>query len=413
MIYRNVMRMRGSFYFQALFMCLAVCLLSYNAYAQCTSPAGVSGEIEYDTGSNNYEFCNGSNWVPFISEAGAACTNTAELQWSASDNTYIFCDGTTQRIICEPCSYTGCGPSPSFSEEDSLALTNLGRDDNIFGIWSDGTYLYAAEQEDGFAVYEFDGTSLSELEHDFKPSSTLRSLDIKSDGTYIYGTTVFNPRLCAMDFDGTSLSVVGTCATMTDYPWHVDFDDNYIYVADSDDGLKAYTFNGTTFTLRGTWDSVASGNDAAGEIATDGTYIYVGSGASAPGVGNRGGDIYALSFNGTTFTLLDTETIHAGTDGVPLVAAGGYIYALDRNSNNDELIAFSFNGTTFTELDRIDIDLYTGGRVISLWAEPNGTYVYVGDADGGNFSDGWAISAFNFDGSSFTHEDSFTGGVSP
>ena len=42
---------------------LAVFMLSSNAFAACSSPSGVAGELIYETGNNVVQYCNGTNWV--------------------------------------------------------------------------------------------------------------------------------------------------------------------------------------------------------------------------------------------------------------------------------------------------------------------------------------------------------------
>ncbi len=50
---------------------LALCLLTTGqAYAVCSSPAGVAGEIEYDTTANTFEYCDDTNWVDMKHDAG-------------------------------------------------------------------------------------------------------------------------------------------------------------------------------------------------------------------------------------------------------------------------------------------------------------------------------------------------------
>lgn len=42
---------------------VAMLCLSSPSFAACTSPAGLAGDMNYDTGSNTYEYCNNTSWI--------------------------------------------------------------------------------------------------------------------------------------------------------------------------------------------------------------------------------------------------------------------------------------------------------------------------------------------------------------
>ncbi len=64
------------------------------AFAVCASPAGVDGEMEYNTGTNQYEYCNDTDWKTFNTTNIGACTNAGEMEYNSVNKKYRFCNGT-------------------------------------------------------------------------------------------------------------------------------------------------------------------------------------------------------------------------------------------------------------------------------------------------------------------------------
>jgi len=79
-----------------------------------------------------------------------------------------------------------------------------------------------------------------------------------------------------------------------DYYYGVWGDGDYIYCTCYSGGVRAYTFNGSTFTLAGSKDD----GDDYYEVWGDGTYIYCACGGSG---------VRAYTFNGSTFTLAGSK----------------------------------------------------------------------------------------------------------
>ena len=96
--------------------------------------------------------------------------------------------------------------------------------------------------------------------------------------------------------------------------------------------MRALSFNGSTFTLIATYDTTGTANATWG----DGTYIYVADGASG---------IHAFTFNGSSWTF--KATYNSSGTAVGVWGAGGYIYLGDTT----QIIALSFNGTSWTAID--------------------------------------------------------------
>jgi len=201
--------------------------------------------------------------------------------------------------------------------------------------------------------------------------------------------------------------------------WGIFVDATYVYMACYTNGLKVYTFDGTTFTLV---DSQDDGNAYTG-VWSDGTYIYTACGSGGLRVyelvggslslldANRIGDcwnvhsnngtyiytaeksggIAVYSFDGISLTLLDSRNDGSNVY-MDVWHDGNYLYAADEIGGNN-IRAYSFNGSNFTLIDTMPI---VPGMFYSVWGD--GTYIYTAADD--------HIGAYSFDGSSFTFLDS-------
>ncbi|MEC8665762.1 MAG: LamG domain-containing protein [Pseudomonadota bacterium] len=202
------------------------------------------------------------------------------------------------------------------------------------GGWHDGTYFFVAMNNDGLGAYRFDGTNMTFV----AKTPSQKTLDVWGDGTYIYMAR------------GNS----------TD--------------------LKAFTFDGTTFTEVGVYNT--AGNTKA--VGGDGTYIYM----------VEDGTLHALTFDGSTFTSVATQSINDYASVNEIHVSNGYIFV--PNGNVDGLLAFTFNGTAFTPAGSVNPD----GYAVGVWVE--WPYVFVGNGNG------W-LDAYTYDGSTFTPAGSANG----
>ena len=214
------------------------------------------------------------------------------------------------------------------------------------------------------------------------PSFTL--LDSQDDGGYykgVWGGDDYIYAACnddgirAYSFNGSTFTLLDTHYDGGSYYKRLWYDGTYIYAACDYDGIKAYSFNGSDFTLL---DSQYDGGGYRG-VWDDGNYIYAAC---------KDDGIRAYSFNGSDFTLLDTQY----DSGIyyHVWGNGTYIYTA---CSNDGIRAYSFNGSDFTLLDTQD----DGNNYNYIWGD--GTYIYASCLDDG-------IRAYSFDGSDFTLLDS-------
>ena len=51
-------------YLKYIALAFCCCAIAFPAYAACSSPAGIAGEMGYnETGTNKYQYCDGTNWI--------------------------------------------------------------------------------------------------------------------------------------------------------------------------------------------------------------------------------------------------------------------------------------------------------------------------------------------------------------
>ncbi|MEM9468611.1 MAG: hypothetical protein AAF988_00445 [Pseudomonadota bacterium] len=318
--------------------------------------ASDEGTVRY-TGnvSEPYEVCDGSSWI-----------------------------GLSQAIRINNQSLLDCEPVPFnlLDITDATASTEYTSNGFIVGGLDSGEECYLSVTTDGSSVtIEKNGSDesspittvqngdLIKLKVDSGASNscvkTYASLGKQTDG---FGLQVPNPNFF------TQLDTFST----TDIALGVWSDSNYTYIADNIGGLRAYTFDGTTYTEVGFY---ITGNDSR-NVWSDGTYIYLSETSSNGAIG-------AYTFDGTTFTELDYVDPLSIDNSYGVWGDGTYIYAATASTG---LKAYTFDGTSFTE-----VGSFGGVFGIEVWSD--GTYIYV--ADNGN-----GLFVFSFNGTTFTQIDS-------
>lgn len=63
------------------------------AKADCASPVGVAGQLQWIAASSAVKYCNGSSWVTMNNTATAtACSSAGQIQYVSSE--IMFCNGS-------------------------------------------------------------------------------------------------------------------------------------------------------------------------------------------------------------------------------------------------------------------------------------------------------------------------------
>lgn len=298
----------------AIVVCLALLAVAtfgvQKAQAACVNPAGNEGDIVYNSTHKMMQFCNNADeWIAMAGSSGGGGGST--------------------------------GVCPNVETEYLPSV------DNVYagGIWQQGAYVfYTQDSNSGTSrIFADNATTGARITSYSFGTRSARVGSIWGDGTYVYvgaGTYLYG-----LSFNGTTFSAVALNTSQGVYDiWG---DGTYIYIANGTTGIRAYTFNGTTFTQIG---STYNTPGTASDIWSDGTYIYSL---------DDGANLRAFSFNGTSFTVLDTQ---AGNYNV-LAGDGTYIYVANFYGSSD---VYTFDGSSFTDL---------GVQLERVHAASNG-YVY-------------------------------------
>jgi hypothetical protein len=201
-----------------------------------------------------------------------------------------------------------------------------------------------------------------------------RARRVWGDGTYIYLANG-DKGLYAYTFNGSIFTEVGHIDS-GGYAYSVWGDGSYIYLANDTDGLRAYEFNGATFIPKGLFREYLHAN--AKDVWGDGEYVYLADYYSG---------LRALTFDGSTFVQIDKIDLGYVTRDV--WGDGSYIYI----TTSDDVYALSFNEASFEVEGQLDPGF---AYEFSIWGD--GTYIYIG----GNNHNG--LMAYTFDGTNFSEK---------
>lgn len=222
--------------------------------------------------------------------------------------------------------------------------------------------------------------------------------DVWCNSSYIFATTMDD--IYAYKFNGSDFTLIDSNSLESAYIQEITYDENYVYLI-NDTYISAYSFSevaGFTFITsnRTFWDTTNYFLD----IWTDGTYIYATTG-SMDEIPTDPCGIYAFSFNGISFTLLDNRT-----DQDCLYKYGGiwgngtYIYTTGlTQGQRPYMFAYYFDGTSFSLNGSITGDNIKFVRYI--YGDSN--YIYCGGTGGSG-----GLRTYSFNGTDFTYLASIT-----
>jgi hypothetical protein len=381
-------------------------LFSQAAFAFCSNPHGLAGDMVYNGDHDTMQFCNDTYWIAMGGGAdnlgdhtatqaldmggfgitGAAgvqvgnsttCAagNVGTIRYVGGATPWEYCTGSAwlpfKQPQCQDDATGGCYLESTRTVSDPQFLAaNIKNGINILGVT--GTMAAAS----GCPV--FNGIDIT-LDIDMSCCDNVTAA--ASDTNYLYVATGA-ARLVAATFNGTTWTQVGSYFTPTGTTWELWKGGSYLYSAEAAAGVRAMSFNGTAFTNIALYNTPGEARGIWG----DGTYIYVADGASG---------IRALTFNGTAWTSVAIyNTVGTATK---IWGDGTYLYVVDDATANN-ILAFSFNGTAFTLLATHSID--NNARAI----HGGGGYIYAA-----SFTNAFVdLKALTFNGTAFTLRASLT-----
>lgn len=356
----------------------------------CTSAN--NGELQYTSASASYSYCNGSAWVPFDP-----------------------CHSIIQPYVYgQPSDFDLGGGNPG-----PMALT------------TDGTYIYVGEGGGANTDLELLAFTFNTSTHAWtlvSNQTTYTGGSVDADGMLYQNGLLWTVGITAAGtkgeiqtwtFSGTTFTnkasnttaLTNESASDTDN-YGVDIaagDGTYVYVADQEAGLKAFSGSGTTLTYLSTTPYKPSGADI--------TDVYAVSTGHVLAVDNANCKIYSLTYSGgVSFTLSSTLTGVCGVAPIDYSATqhtisgdGTYIYIAD-GTNSGNLYAYTLSGTTWTKVGTL-------AAAAAGYFDPS--YVWASSATPGmvytsSLPDGCAdcayssgvVYAYKFNGSTFAYHGS-------
>lgn len=284
-------------------------------------------------GYEHWEAVRAENPLTQITESGNA--------WAYDIYEYVMSDGAYYTSNCRACCKFGeyvvaCDMNDTYiyawRDGKSHYLTEL--DDGGYTIASDGNNHYFIGGSTHIYVLTYDPDDITLTETQDISDAGIQCQDLKYDGTYLYA---------ACDNDGLIIYSVANDGTLTEvnhditntvYGVAVDSTNSYILISDSTDNkIKAYTWDGTTLTLK---DDLAIADIERG-FDYGGGYFYF----PADQLGLK-----VYSFDGTTLTLEDT--LDNGGHYSRVKYSNGYIHVLDLTVGGNGIRAYSFDGVNLT-----------------------------------------------------------------
>ncbi|MBA2857961.1 hypothetical protein HNP93_000662 [Methanococcus maripaludis] len=207
-------------------------------------------------------------------------------------------------------------------------------DDYSMSVFANGSQIYVSGYK--IHVYTFNGTDfeLNDIGNDSYVGCIYKNYIITSAWGEVYAYT----------FNGSNLGEKGYLDNFNYDDYSEPYSDgNYIYLIKNSRYLEAYTFNGTDFELKGTFDITDEySSECTRDIYSDGTYVYL----AGDYCGNIG--IKVFTFNGSEFNLVTesegnripyNNVAYFGGITEGLCGDGEYIYAA---SGDAGLSAYEF-----------------------------------------------------------------------
>ncbi len=253
----------------------------------------------------------------------------------------------------------------------------------IRGICRFGNYIiaidYSADNaKSGLRAFTKSGSTFTQIT--FKNLPSYRGWRVRTYGEFIFGCHGIHG-LRAYTFIDNVFTQVGyksTSGAVKDIDY--DEDRDIFFIADSDKGLYACTFDGSTFTELGRIDP---GSHALGVWVDEDGYVFLADDANG---------IYVYTFDGSTFTqVAHDDPGDCSYEKVKGDNNGNVFVANDTLGEEHGLIAYTWTKETETLTKKDNYFLGGNARDVDIYGD------YIGVAFGGI-----GIGLFTFDGEDIT-----------
>lgn len=147
---------------QSILLAAILCFVGAEVQAaSCINPSGTEGKVIYSGTYHQYEYCNGSTWVPFSTldpgAGGSGCSNPAgkegQLIYTTTYHMLNFCDGTNWMPVGATLRVGVPASCPN--------VGNICSDNSIYvGVQPlTGKNLFVHQQEQGYMKFSTENVS--------------------------------------------------------------------------------------------------------------------------------------------------------------------------------------------------------------------------------------------------------------
>lgn len=244
----------------------------------------------------------------------------------------------------------------SFTTEIGPSSTSLNTS-NIKRCAFDGTYLHIGTANNYLVAYLVKPDGSLEYKAELNVGASIKAV-VWDEGRGVLHVPAHTSGGRAYSFDGSTYSSKGTCSFGGMNSADVTFDDNYVYYCGegSNGGIYAFPHDGTSYGSEAGFQADGS----AGFLS-----IYHHDGTLFVAAGTDG--IRAFTFNGSSFTQTATRDDGGNYQGV--AANDEYIWFSSTSSSSRK---YTYNGSSFTSInsfasfDNVWIDT-TGSEDVIYW----------------------------------------------
>lgn len=126
------------------FVLLIIVFFSFSAQAACTTPAGIAGEMYYNTTDEVMVYCDNTNWIdmgPTPGAGGGGCTSptgsAGTMEYNSTTKAMVYCDGAAWNPMGPEITNPGTGNLVAHWEFEETSGTTV--DDSTGNADNDGT----------------------------------------------------------------------------------------------------------------------------------------------------------------------------------------------------------------------------------------------------------------------------------
>jgi len=352
------------------------------SWALCSTPTAGAGAREFFSATDEYKFCDGTNWVAFpVVGALAACSNLGRIEWDATEAAYKVCNGFNYIELGTTTCSIG---NPTYQNKVTHATNLLTA--MILRLSADGTKaIVSGQTSQRIAIYDISSAPAAPSLIGVSGAITQinDTADMEIHGNYAFVASRGNASLTSVNISNpaspTYTSAVSAASSQMTNIWGVDItsDGDYAVTVSWQSGAGSQCYlhvvditNPASMSVVGTLDLSTAFGGALGvfcdKVKIRGNTAFVsfnGGGIASVDITNKSAPSYISHLvlgNGTNVGRMDLTQ-----DGNTMIAVttASYVHAID--------VTDPSNMTSHTNAQ--DTGKYNGARGVTIV----GDYAFV------------------------------------